>query len=361
MFFHPKKGKVLLLLIDGLRWDQFGLDIPSLQRLENYGVKADWLDSVFLTNTVPNMYSLATGLYPESHGVIHNQFFNAKTHTLIVDYDDVSNITEFFDTGVEPLWVSAILAGKKVACFMWAGTAVPVKGVQCDHVTYQNSWNRENYLPKDQVKDAVLWIVEEDFDLVLLALELPDKALHKSGIDSDQFHSDLWKVDSILNCLLDDIDQRGLWETLNVIVVSDHGHATVDPEKFISLTDYIDEGDIEFSVVVNSLFQLKARAAAENKVLRQLRSAHPALHVFKKENFPERFHYGNHPRNLPIIGYVDIGWHVHLAKKFDPSKDFVNASDHGYDNENMEMKAIFYARGPAFKSSYRAKPLKTVG
>lgn len=50
-----------------------------------------------------------------------------------------------------------------------------------------------------------------------------------------------------------------------------------------------------------------------------------------------------------------------FLQKFDPSKDFVNASDHGYDNDNMEMKAIFYARGPAFKPSYRAKPLKSVG
>ena len=38
--------------------------------------------------------------------------------------------------------------------------------------------------------------------------------------------------------------------------------------------------------------------------------AHPSLHVFKKEDFPERFHYANHPRILPLLGYVDANWNL---------------------------------------------------
>lgn len=54
------------------------------------------------------------------------------------------------------------------------------------------------------------------------------------------------------------------------------------------------------------------------QVYRQLVKANPVMHVYKKEDFPERFHYGNHPRNLPIIGFLDPGWHVHMVCLFSP-------------------------------------------
>lgn len=49
------------------------------------------------------------------------------------------------------------------------------------------------------------------------------------------------------------------------------------------------------------------------QVYEALKSAHPALHVYKKEEIPERLHYGNHERVLPIFGFVDPGWHLHTV------------------------------------------------
>ncbi|KAJ8036368.1 Ectonucleotide pyrophosphatase/phosphodiesterase family member 7 [Holothuria leucospilota] len=360
--FRPLKNqKVLLALVDGMRWDSFGLDLPSLRRIEENGVRADWMNGVFVTYTTPNLYSIATGLYPENHGVIHNLFFNATSRTSTSDFEDVLNTTAFFDTGVEPMWISAKLAGKKVAGIMYAGTAVPIKGILSDRVVYLSPWSLKNYSLKDRLKDAVSWIAEEDFDLVLTYLNLPDYTLHDHRIETETSQSDMLTADNAISSLLDDVDQRELWDTLNVIVVSDHGHFNVDPEKYIVLTDYIDEEDIEYSVMYGSaLFQLKPKEEEKDKVVQLLQSAHPALHVYRKEDFPEHFHYGNHPRNLPVIGYVDLGWHVHM-EAFDPFRDsLISQSDHGYDNQYMEMKPIFYARGPAFKTSYRARPINNV-
>lgn len=313
--FRPLKNqKVLLALVDGMRWDSFGLDLPSLRRIEENGVRADWMNGVFVTYTTPNLYSIATGLYPENHGVIHNLFFNATSRTSTSDFEDVLNTTTFFDTGVEPMWISAKLAGKKVAGIMYAGTAVPIKGILSDRVVYLSPWSLKNYSLKDRLKDAVSWIAEEDFDLVLTYLNLPDYTLHDHRIETETSQSDMLTADNAISSLLDDVDQRELWDTLNVIVVSDHGHFNVDPEKCIVLTDYIDEEDIEYSVMYGSaLFQLKPKEEEKDK------------------------------------------------EAFDPFRDsLISQSDHGYDNQYMEMKPIFYARGPAFKTSYRARPINNV-
>ena len=47
------------------------------------------------------------------------------------------------------------------------------------------------------------------------------------------------------------------------------------------------------------------------QVFTALDQAHPSLHVFKREDFPERFHYRDNPRNLPIIGYSDAPWVIY--------------------------------------------------
>ena len=44
------------------------------------------------------------------------------------------------------------------------------------------------------------------------------------------------------------------------------------------------------------------------QVYNNLKDAHPAMRVFKKDDFPEEFHYAKNPRALPIIGIVDVGW-----------------------------------------------------
>ena len=56
-------GKVLLYLLDGLRWDLYGLDLPELRKVEEYGVRAEWMDGVFVTLSTPSAFSMATGVY----------------------------------------------------------------------------------------------------------------------------------------------------------------------------------------------------------------------------------------------------------------------------------------------------------
>ena len=64
----------VIVSCDGLRWDYAEcFDMPFFDRLAREGVKAVMQPS-FPTKTFPNHYTLATGLYPDHHGIIANTF-----------------------------------------------------------------------------------------------------------------------------------------------------------------------------------------------------------------------------------------------------------------------------------------------
>ncbi|XP_071837175.1 ectonucleotide pyrophosphatase/phosphodiesterase family member 7-like [Apostichopus japonicus] len=351
-------AKLILVLSDGLRWDGYNLNLPNLKKMEEKGVRADWLNGVFITMTIPSTYSIATGLYPESHGALHNVYFNKTTKERTYKFQEALNITEWFDTGAEPIWVTAKNAGKTVGSIMYVGTTVPIKGVLPDRVIPIAPYFWESYSLQDRVRDAVNWI-SNDCDVVLLYFNLPDFVLHSHLIKDPEAAEAMAEVDQQIGYLFQLIDEAGLSEEVNVILAGDHGFVDVEPRKFIRLYDYINESDVDFIVAdYGPFFQLTPIDGKLESIYQALRTAHPALHVYRKEEFPERLHYANNPRNLPIIGFVDPEWHLHTT--WDPEKQQVSGGNHGYDNRWMAMKSSFYAQGPFFKKGYRARPLESV-
>ena len=67
--------KLLLISLDGFRWDYLSKNgsFPNFEHIVENGVTARrGLKNVFLTKTFPNHYSILTGLYAESHGIVGN-------------------------------------------------------------------------------------------------------------------------------------------------------------------------------------------------------------------------------------------------------------------------------------------------
>ncbi len=66
---------VILISFDGFRWDYSERGItPNLDKMKMNGVHASSLKPVFPSKTFPNHYSMVTGMYPENHGIIGNNF-----------------------------------------------------------------------------------------------------------------------------------------------------------------------------------------------------------------------------------------------------------------------------------------------
>jgi predicted AlkP superfamily pyrophosphatase or phosphodiesterase len=63
----------ILVSFDGWRWDyDTKAPAPNLRSLMARGVRAEGLIPGYPSKTVPNHYSMATGLYPGHHGMIAN-------------------------------------------------------------------------------------------------------------------------------------------------------------------------------------------------------------------------------------------------------------------------------------------------
>ncbi|XP_030839044.1 ectonucleotide pyrophosphatase/phosphodiesterase family member 7-like [Strongylocentrotus purpuratus] len=353
------KEKVIFILADGLRWDRFGQALPNFIKMEENGVKADWLNGVFMTMTIPSTFSIATGLYPESHGAVHNLFFNATSGEKSPSFMATMNYTEWFDTGAEPIWVTTILQGGKAGTILYTGSNVPIKGVQpTKNIPINLSGSCFGLPMGDRIDTALSWMTDEDFDIVVIYFNLPDFNLHSYGTEDQRTFDTLHEVDEAIGYLFDRIDEEGLTDIVNVIIASDHGHINSEVGKHVLLYDYINSSDVEFIVAdYGPCFQLNPIEGKQDEVYTTLKSAHPALTVYKKEELPERYHYGNNERVLDIFGCVDPGWHLHTTIQ---GNDTFLISDHGYDNKWMVMKSSFYAQGPHFKKNHRATPFESV-
>ena len=109
--------------------------------------------------------------------------------------------------------------------------------------------------------------------------------------------------------LLRGLDQRGLTDRVNIVVVSDHGMAAVSTDRVIVLDDYISLDDVVISDI-NPTVGLFPKPGKEDAVYEALVKAHPRLRVFRRSETPEAWHYRDHPRIPPIIGVVDEGWQI---------------------------------------------------
>ncbi|XP_071965564.1 ectonucleotide pyrophosphatase/phosphodiesterase family member 7-like [Antedon mediterranea] len=346
------KDKILLVLSDGMRWDLFGNDLPTFKYIEEMGVKAEYLIPVFPTMSLPNMYTIATGLYAESHGAIHNLAFDAETGNRTLTYSASLTVQKWFDTGAEPIWVTAIQQGLTAGTMRYPGGDVSIKGIRPTRV------NSSEEIPFTSKMDmAIDWLKKDDLDLVMTYFGEPDDKLHKFGVGSARANNSLKIIDDLLKHMLDRLKEEDMLDYVNIIITADHGFHNYVYKNYIELNSYVRRDDMDFMMAnYGPTFQLLPKQDKMNEVYNNLKHAHEHMHVYWKEELPQHFHYSNNDRILPIVGYVDLTWHVHTAWKK------VNSviGDHGFDNHEQSMQPIFYAMGPRFKKNHISAPFEGV-
>ena len=123
-----KKGKetVILISMDGMGWQyisgQFA-DTPNLDAVGRNGVRAKYTINVVPTITWPTHHSYVTGLYPESHGIVSNSFWDpVYKENFIYDYD-CSNYDPKFYNASEPIWLTLQKQGGRSGVYFWPGSS----------------------------------------------------------------------------------------------------------------------------------------------------------------------------------------------------------------------------------------------
>ncbi|XP_061612315.1 ectonucleotide pyrophosphatase/phosphodiesterase family member 7-like [Phyllopteryx taeniolatus] len=356
------RNKLLLISFDGFRWDSDrGVDTPNLDKMAKDGVKAEYVTPPFLTITSPTHFTLLTGRYIENHGLIHNMWFNTTTQEK-KEYYMTQFVDSYWDNGCLPIWITAQRQGLKAGLLHFPGTAATYKGetVKVKQVEPRfYDYSNETEWRHDIDKVIREWFHQQDF--VSLYFGEPDKVGHKYDPDSPERREMVQHVDRTVGYIRDEIHYHGLTDRLNIIITADHGMTTVFrgeqvQEIILSQIPGFSFRDVKFHLVdYGPAGMLLPKEGKLEKVYQALKSGHPRLHVYKKEEMPERLHYSNHPRLLPIILFADPGYVINGLFPVQWYK-----GEHGFDNQVLDMKPFFRAVGPDFKQNLVVGPFETV-
>jgi len=338
---------LILISIDGYRADYIerGLS-PNLAALADDGVHAKAMRSAFPTLTFPNHYTIVTGLNPDHNGIVNNRFVDPASGAKFV-YNDAKTTADPAWWGGEPLWVSAERQGKHAATMFWPGSDVPIHGVLPSH------WMPfDGKMPPDaRVDQALAWLdlpADERPAFVTLYFEQLDHAGHDYGPDSPQVSAALQQVDGAVGRLLDGLRRRRQFDTANIVVVSDHGITPAGPQRLIVLDDLIDLQHVDL-VNAGVLGGLAAKPGYEHEVEAVLLVPHEHMRCWHKQAVPARLHYGSNPRIPPLLCLADDGWQLTTREYLARPNHHISLGEHGYDNDDPNMRALFVAHGPAFR------------
>lgn len=359
------KPTVILVSLDGFRYDYLEkYKAENLNRLARKGVRAKWLIPAFPSLTFPNHYSIATGLYPENHGIIGNNIYDPEfqaTFTL-AKREEVENSRWWQG---EPIWVTAEKQGLRSAALFFPGTEAEIAGKR------PTFWKKfDGKMPSTERVDHVLaWLdlpQAERPQLYALYFNETDAAGHGFSPDSPEVAQSVTEIDAVVGKIFDGLKARNIHNKVNLIIVSDHGMTTVKPENTIILDDYFDAKKAERIVWSGFVPGIFPKAGEEEAILNSLK-AKPLEHAdcYRKREIPARFHYQNNRRIAPIVCIADEGWMLMSRERYEKDKQenklpTRNTGAHGYDNSLESMRAIFIAHGVAFKKGKVVEPFENV-
>lgn len=356
---------VILFSLDGFRAEYlqtWGGLLPVISKLKQCGTYTRFLRPVYPSKTFPNHYSIVTGLYPESHGLVDNKMYDPHRNASFT----LRNAEKFHPSWYqgEPVWITAMNQGLKTASFFWPGSDAKING------TYPNIYKEYNgSIPfETRVMSVLKWLqLPEDVrpHFYTLYLEEPDSSGHRHGPVSSAVIEALMKVDRIVGMLMDGLKQMNLDKCVNLLLLSDHGMEESRCENIAYLTSYVNFSN-DYIVVSgpaarlrpvrlpDEYFSFQYAELAKNLSCRQ-RDQHfkPLL----KQHLPKRFHFANNDRIESLHFYSDPKWQV---VKSPAEIKVCKGGFHGSDNLFRNMQALFIGYGPKLKHSTEVQPFENI-
>lgn len=345
-----KDTYVVLVSMDGFRWDyekQFNL--PNLKQIAKEGAHAKSMKPSYPSKTFPNHYSIVTGLYPDHHGIINNVFYDSALNESFSLSSNTKNDSRFY--GGNPIWNVAEQQGVKTASFFWPGSDLDKR-----RPSYYK--NYDSKIPYEARIDTVLkWLQlpeKQRPHLVTLYFDEPDHTGHNFGPLSSENKKMVIKMDSIMGELSRRLDQLAIGKQINLIIVSDHGMTDISNNKKVAVLDYLKPEWLGYKEVINPIMSLESKPGFQDSIAKALKKV-PHIKFWKSNEVPKRLHYGTNPRVHDFVIEAKKGYSL-VSKE----SKHIKGGTHGYDNNEKDMHAIFYAKGPAFKINKEVKTFENV-
>ena len=104
-----------------LRWDFMDkAQTPNLHQVARQGVRARHMIPVNPTLTLPNHQSIMTGLWPESHGMVSNNFYDPCIKEKFLYGTESFSCSKWW-CNAEPIWLTNQKQGGVSAMYLWPG------------------------------------------------------------------------------------------------------------------------------------------------------------------------------------------------------------------------------------------------
>lgn len=396
MLFAPT---TIVVSLDGFRPDLMSRGLtPTLANLvaEPDTLSPEYMTPSFPSLTFPNHYTLVTGLYPESHGIVANAFWDSSFKERFSSHSPIT-LRQARWWGGDPIWRTAERQDVRTAILMWPGSIVRTRAGGLRVPTFVDEFaiqplqekvdralmfldmpgpepNPEFFIKSNQSEpvdelDEYSFPTSDAFtkpQLITLYVPDIDTAGHSFGPNSTEMNSALESADLMVATLLHGIQVRNLTSIVNVVILSDHGMATTSSpnnhNQTIQIKDLLDPNkDLAHrhpdGAPHAGLWPATHRDPKDlaEKVKANLEKVLPDGHksavkvYLRDEDMPVDYHFSaNKDRIAPVWIMPDPGWS--LIYPDDDVKDLPNGL-HGYDHRHPLMRSIFIGTGPAFNRS----------
>ncbi len=354
---HAAPPSVILISLDGTTPEQVDRALPTAAALGRRGARADALVPVWPSNTFPNHVTLATGVAPERHGIVNNVFIDPERG--LHRYENDPSWTQ-----VEPIWSLAARAGVVSASFHWVASEGPwTSGLGPRHWEPFDAGTPE----REKVDQILAWLDLEDPGkrprLVTSWFHGADRAGHRYGPDAAETRASLASQEAALARLVAGLEAREQMESTTLILVSDHGMATV--HESVDLAAALEDAGVDGRVLggggmASVWLDARADADAAVAVARDL-----GLEAWARAEAPAAWRTGNPRfgdvvvRAAPPVAIArggTLGFVQRLLRGF----GLRSGGAHGYDPELDAMAGIFLAWGRGVPAGTRIPRVEAV-
>ena len=361
------KPTLILLSIDGFAYDYLAKYKPkNILAFAESGASAKLLP-VYPSKTFPNHLSIITGVYPQKHGIIHNKFYHPfldEQYRLGAGKNDSTWLT------AKPFWSFVEENNIISAVYFWPESEVKGQGSQ---PTYNIPYNKTD-------------TAETKFNQIISWLKLPeaqapkfiagyfssiDEVGHEFGINSTELVQAIANIDDLFGNFIKRLQQE-IPQSVNIILLSDHGMMQVDKNKSIDLSTVFNEQVTALIakkslIVAKSTTQLfvyfdqeKIKKPEQNIILQSLiarQKLNANLYsVYQKNNYPSHWQFNNTLAITP-----DFIVEAAPTASFIYNNGSVSSATHGYDALNQpELAAIFIASGPDLIKGRAVNPVENI-
>ncbi len=338
---------VILISADGFRYDYATkYNAVNLLKLSAGGVASKGMIPSYPSNTFPNHYTLVTGMYPSTHGLVDNSFYDPhRDATYNMGNKAMVNDSSWY--GGLPLWGLAEKNGLVSASLFWVASESRVAGIPPTyHYKYHNEFSNDRKV--EIVKEWLQLPEAERPHLITLYFPEVDSQGHYYGPDARETEAAVHQVDEAIGKLVAEVSKLGLPD-VNFVFVSDHGMLLSDVDHPIPVPELVSNRKF---VVINSYSLVRIHALNPEQVrpvYRQLKKErNKDYKVYLTRHFPKRLHFRTNADDR--IGDILLVPRAPKVFGSNPPSKRKYPGAHGYDPKKVpEMKATFMAWGPAFK------------